>query len=176
MWTLELTKTIINIPKLDSELRDLNAKYVGISVKGDSLKIQFISPLTQEEVDEVSGHINSFVEVCIVEQLKEYVEKDIKPFIDNLLYQMQAENISMGITQAGKTADVLGFFCQKVLLPGKVREVSIKQTLDTNSLTVTYELLLYFIANPSQYSDLSPFITTDRLTDWKNKVAEKLGI
>jgi hypothetical protein len=47
--------------------------------------------------------------------------------------------------------------------------------LDANSLTVTIELLTYYIAHPELYADLNPFITAERLTTWKNMIIAKLS-
>lgn len=175
MYFLEFTKSIINLNKLEQELFALQSKYISLYSKGSYLQLKFSSSLSQEEVNAVSNLINNFVEISIVENLKEYVEKTIRPFIDNTLYQIQAENMALGITQAGKSADVLGFFMEQVTLPGKTRPVTIKGTLDTNSLNVTVELLTYYINNPSLYSDLTPFITVERLTDLRTKIIQKLG-
>ena len=174
MYYLEFNKTIINVNKLSEELKVLTPKFVSYYSKGDYVQIAFSSNLIQSEVDAVSNKINTFVEVSITEQLKEYVETEISPFIRNLLFQIQAENISMGITQLGKTGEVLGFFEDRILLPNRVRAISLKASLDTNSLTETIALLTHYIDNPNLYSDLSPFITADRLTDMRTKVMVKL--
>jgi len=175
MYFLEFTKTVINVSKLEKELLTLNSKYVSLYLKGTYLQLKFSSSLTQTEVNDISYLINNFVEISVVEQLKDYVEKTIKPFVDDLLYQIQAENMSLGITQAGKSADVLGFFLQEVILPNKTRPINIKATLDTNSLNVTIELLTYFINNPELYSDLSPYVTVERLTSWRSQIITKLS-
>jgi hypothetical protein len=175
MYYIELTKGITNLNKLNTELRILNSKFVSLYSKGTYLQLAFSSQLTQPEVDAVSSAVNNFIEVSITEQLKQYVEKDIKPFVENLLFQTQAENIAMGITQLNKTADVLGFFEYQVVLPGKTKGVSLKGSLDTNSLTVTVQILNYYIETPSEYADLSPFITVARLTSLRDAIVTKLS-
>lgn len=168
MYILEFTKTISNISKLDADIRANCTKYQSCSIKGDQLQVMFSTSLTQAEVNNVSALITTFVEVDVTEELKEHVSKTISPFIEDFMYQILAENIEMGITQAGKTAEVLGFFCHPFVLPGKTRGVSIKDSLDTCSLTVTVEVLNYLIANPDLYSDLSPYVTSARLTAWRD--------
>jgi hypothetical protein len=175
MYYLEFTKTINNLNKLQLELTGITPKYQSMYVKGDYIQLAFTTNLTQEEVNAVSSHINNFVEVCITEQLKYYVETKIRPFVEDLLFMIQAQNIEMGITQLGKTWEVLGFFEEPVLLDGKTRKVSFKGSLDANSLTVTIELLTYFIAHPEMYADLSPFVTVERLSTWKNMIIAKLS-
>jgi hypothetical protein len=174
MYSLQFVKTVSNIPKFDIELRALNSKYLYLTLKGDDLQLFFNSSLSQAEVNAISGLVNNFVEIDIVSQLKDYVESSVKPFVNNALYRIQAENIAMGITQAGKTYEVVAFFTSDIVLPGKVRHISLDKALNTNSLTIAIEILDYYIANPSLYSDLSPFITVDRLTEWKNWIVDFL--
>jgi hypothetical protein len=173
---IQFTKTIENTQKLDTELRALTQKYQYLNQKGDLLTLTFEPALVQAEVDAVSGLVNNFVEVSVVDLLRIYMETKVVPFISNMKYQMLAENISMGISQAGKTADVLGLFNTDIVLPGSSRPVTFKQTLDEGSLTVTVQLLQYFIDHPELYSDLSPFVTVDRLTIIKNKIIAFLQI
>jgi hypothetical protein len=173
---ISFIKTINNTQKLDTDLRALTIKYQYLTQKGDSLTLTFEPILTQNEVDSVSNLVNNFVEVCVVDLLRTYMETKVVPFIADMKYQMLAENISMGISQLGKTADVLGLFNTDIVLPGSTRPVTFKQTLDEGSLTVTVQLLQYFIDHPELYSDLSPFVTVDRLTIIKNKIIAFLQI
>lgn len=76
---------------------------------------------------------------------------------------------------SGKTLEVLGFFEERFTLLGKTRAVTIQGSLMTGSLTVTIEILNYLIANPSLYSDLNPFVTSARLTAWRDKIIAKLS-
>jgi hypothetical protein len=174
MYILSFTKSVANTNKLDLELRILNSKYNSLVLKGDALQLIFDSSLTQAEVDAVSNKINTFVETDISVELQTYIEKEVRPFIDKMMYQIKAENILMGVTQYGKTVDVLGFFNEKITLPTKTRAVSIKDALSDDSLYAVVDLLNYYLDNPSLYSDLSPFVTGDRITQWKNKIVEFL--
>lgn len=175
--TIEINKNIINISKLDLELRTdsiTKTQYQYVTKKGELLILAFSGSLSQNLVNKASQIVNNFIEIDIGQQLKEYVQKTIAPFIEDLMYQIQAENIQMGITQAGKTSDVVSFFTEKFVLPGKTRGVSMKATLDSNSLNVTIDLMTYLISNPELYSDLNPFITADRLSAWRSKIITKL--
>lgn len=174
MYALNFVKTVSNVPKLDAELKTLNAKYLYLLLKGSDLQLFFSSGLTQNEINVISNHINNFVEIDLIEELKDYVGTYVKPFVENCLYRIQAENIAMGITQAGKTYDVVAFFCAQVTLPNKTRAISLDNALSTNSLTVVIEILDYYIANPNLYTDLDPFITASRLTEWKGWIVDFL--
>lgn len=167
---IQFNKQIINIPKLSAEITAVTNKYLYLTQKGDVLTITFSGLLTQGEIDSVSGVVNNFVEVSLVDNLEKYMSSKVEPFVKYIQNYMKAENLAMGITQAGKTYDVLAFINDQVQLPNKTRKVSIGNTLDSGSLTVTIELLNYYIANPSLYEDLAPFVTVDRLTEWKTKI------
>lgn len=167
---LSFNKHIINIPKLDEELRSITNKYQYLLQKGDQLTLIFSSLLTQEEINSISSHVNNFVEVSLVDTLSVYMDTKVACFVRSMMYRIQAENIAMGITQEGKTYDVLSILCEPIQLPNKTRKVSIKQTIDTGSLTVTVQLIDYLINNPDLYQDLSPYITQDRLGEWKTLI------
>lgn len=172
------TKVVTNMSKLDREIK-LNATfgslYSHINLKGDQVEIHFTANLNQTQIDALSAFIAAFSNVSVYDTLNAYLRSDIDPFVTDLLIRIRAENIELGITQAGKSLEVLGFFDQQWTLPGKTRSISLKSTLDTASLNVTIELLMYLIANPDLYSDLSPFVTATRLTEWKNKIIAKLS-
>ena len=172
------TKTVTNASKMDREIK-ANANYGNLfdylSLKGDQLEIHFKQNLNQSQIDELSSYIGSFSDVSIKDTLQNHLEGNIDPFVKDLMLQIRAENIEMGITQAGKTLEVLGFFEEHISLPGKTRAVTLQGSLSTGSLTVTIEILTYLIANPSLYSDLNPYVTSARLTEWKNKIITKLS-
>jgi hypothetical protein len=172
---LLFNKQIINIPKLDVEIRVITAKYQYLTQKGDQLNLMFSSLLTQDEINSISYLINNFVETSLVDTLAVYMDTKVACFIRSMMYKIQAENIAMGITQYNKTYDVLATLCEPIQLPNKTRKVSIKQTLDTGSLTVTLQLIDYLISTPELYEDLNPFITVERLTDWKTLITTFLA-
>lgn len=172
------TKSVTNTTKLERELR-ANANYGALynfcTIKGDQLTVHFTANLNQTQIDELSAQVAAFSNVSVYDTLYSYLKNEIDPFVEQLLVQIRAENIEMGITQANKTTEVLGFFEAAWMLPGRTRAVSLQSSLDTGSLTVTVEILLYLIANPNLYSDLTPFITADRLTIWKDKILAELA-
>lgn len=101
----------------------------------------------------------------------------IDPWVVGFLQRTRAENIAMGITQAGKTFDAQAFFEMPIALnpiyPNK--KISMLGALFTGSLTLIPALIDYYIANPDTYIDLFPFVTTERLNGWKNEVITFLG-
>lgn len=172
------TKTVTNPSKLDRELKanaTFGSLYSFCNIKGDQLEIHFTANLIQSQIDALSAFIASFSNVSVYDTLYSHLKTNIDPFVEELLISIRAENIEMGITQAGKTLEVLGFFEDHVMLPGKTRGVTLQGSLTTGSLTVTIEILTYLIANPNLYTDLSPFVTAARLTQWRDKIIAKLS-
>lgn len=172
------TKTITNPAKLDRELR-ANATFGSVfsfcNIKGDQLEVHFSANLIQSQIDALSAFIAAFSNVSVYDTLYAHLKSTIDPFVEELLISIRAENIEMGITQSNKTLEVLGFFEEHITIPGKTRTVTLQGTLTTGSLTVTIELLTYLIANPNLYTDLTPFVTAERLTSWKNRIIAKLS-
>lgn len=174
MFTLSFNKLINNITKLDKELKALVAAYSYCSIKGSNLTLVFTNIISQADIDAVSNKVNNFVETDLVDYINANKVKPVNQWVTEFLQRITAENISMGITQAGKTADMLGFYQNYVLLPGKTFPITFKGTLDTGSLNVTLELVEYYLAHPELYPGLSPFIDQARLTAWKNDVIKYL--
>lgn len=173
MNILSFVKTITNPSKLDKDLRrdqTVGALYNFLLLKGDDLELHFKQNLNQSQIDYVSAFLATFSNVSVVDTLIDKLGKDVDPFVYSLLKEMRAENMAWGITQADKTADALGVFCLMLPLPNRLYPISLKDTLDTGSLTVTLEALDYLIAHPELYPNLSPFITAERLNSWKLKV------
>lgn len=175
MQVLEFTKKIENIQKLDTELRTLNTKYESLTIKDEYLQLMFTGSLVQEEINAISNLITNFVEIDATEQLRIYIETKVRPFIEDMTYQLKAENVMMGITQLGKTVEVLGFFNERIVPEGRTRAVSLKEALSDDSLYAVVEVLNYWILNTEEYSDLSPFITQAKLEELRAKIIAFLG-
>jgi hypothetical protein len=173
MNVLNFTKTVANATKLERDLKSnatFGSLYNFLSVRGSELELNFKQNLNQTQIDAVSALINNYSDISVFDNLKTFLGTKIDPFVDNLLAEIRAQNMEMGVTQAGKTADVLGLFELPIILPGKTRAVTFKGSLDTGSLTVTMDIATYLIAHPELYSDLAPFITVERITEWRTKI------
>lgn len=172
------SKLITNVTKLDRELKantTFGSLYHFTNIKGDEVEIHFTANLTQLQIDALSTFISTFSNVSVYDTLYAHLKTNIDPFVEELLISIRAENIEMGITQANKTLEVLGFFEEHITLPSKTRSVTLQGSLMTGSLTVTIEILNHLIANPALYSDLNPFVTSARLTQWRDKIIAKLS-
>lgn len=171
-------KTISNPSKLDRDLKnnvEFGSLHLFLNIKGSNITVHFSSNLNQNQIDALSSFISSYSDISVYDTLYSYLKSDVDPFVTDLLIRIRAENIEMGITQSNKTLEVLGFFEERFIIPGRVRAVSLQSSLQTGSLTVTLELLTYLIANPQLYSDINPYVTAERLDSWKSKIIDFLS-
>lgn len=171
IYTFE--KQIINASKLDGDLRahqTLGPLYNFFSIKGAEVEIHFKRNLTQQEFDICGAFVNAFTDFSVFETLHSYLSASIDPFCISIFRNIRAKNIELGITQTNKTTEVLGFFQDYVLLPGRTRKISLKGTLDSGSLSSSIEMLNYYIAHPELYADLAPFVTVERLTQMRTDI------
>jgi hypothetical protein len=174
------TKLITNFSKFDSDIRlnpSFGSLYNFVNVRNDQVEIHFKQNLNQTQIDALSLFMSSFSNVSVVDTYKNYLGAEIDPFGKQMMLRIRAENISMGITQAGKTADCLGFFNHLVLLPGKVFPISFQMAFDSSSFYEVIALINYFLLpeNQNLYSTLTPFVTAERLTAWRTEVIARLS-
>lgn len=174
MIQLEFNKSINNIGKLSVELKANNSKFDSLTVRGDMLYLNYSSSLLQPEIDSISNLVNNFVEISVQEQTKNYLLADVDAFITDLEAEFAAENMLLGITQAGKTGAVLGVMSERVTLAGETRPFSLLDTFRTKSLFEAIRVIDHLVTNIATY-EVSPFITADRLNAFKAKIEEFLA-
>jgi hypothetical protein len=174
MYQLPFVKTINNIAKLDTDLKTLEPKYVNCTIRGDNLTVNFESILVQGEIDAVSNLINTFVETSLHDQVVDALKNPYTRFVDQLMFDIAAENMLMGITQLGKTADFVGLLENPVTLPGKPYPTSLYTALRINALTVAMDILDYYMADMATY-EIAPFVTTERFTAIKATISNFEG-
>lgn len=174
------TKVITNFSKLDVDLRAnavFGSLYSFVNVRDDQVEVHFRQNLNQEQIDALSVFIGGFSNVSIVDTYVNYLGAEIDPFGKQMMLRIRAENISMGITQTGKTADCLGFFNHPVLLPGKIFPITFQMAFDSSSFYEVIALINYYLVPENQtiYSTLAPFVTPERLTQWRSEVIARLS-
>lgn len=175
---LQFNKAIQNASKLQRDLKSeetAGSVFDFINIKGNTIEIHYTQNLNQTQIDAVSALVSTFSDISVFDTLYTYLGHQIDPFVEDLLRKIRAENMEMGITQSGKTLEVLGFMTEMVTVPNRTRPVSLMASLATSSLTVTIELLNYYIANPNLYSDLSPYVTETRLTEIRDEIVAYLA-
>lgn len=124
------------------------------------------NPTTQEvEIDTEYVEPNIAVELIVKRRVTDAIS-----FGRQLIIDFASENVLMGITQLGKTADVLAVITENVILPNETRPINLKDAIESGSLYEAIKLVDYHISKMNEYTDLDPFITTTRLTDFKSKI------
>jgi hypothetical protein len=179
MFSYTFTKLTYYAEQLQIEIKANSAlanKYSYLSTFGTSITIVFAQELLTQEETDLTTIVNNHTGATSAQQLAAYLDNQVFPFIKNLINQFAAENISMGITQAGKTGDVLGLFEKQYTVSGINKPVSLKAAFDTGSLYVARQILQHVRDNPIEFAGLSPFITDSRLLAMKNSIETFLGI
>ena len=147
-----------------------------IETADDVLDIHFPAELDAGQITALTGVVNAHNGKTSAEQLADYLNTSVHPFCTDLINTFAAENISMGVTQAGKTAHLLGLFTKKFPIPNEDLGVSLKACFDSGSLYAAREVIQYVRDNPSNFDGLSPFVTDARLLSMKNKIETFLGL
>jgi hypothetical protein len=169
------TKTILNKIKFTNSVLSYS-NFLNWNSFGDQLTVSFSAEMTAQQEMDLDTLISSWVDYTTAESLKVYLDNSVFPFTNNLINKFAAENISMGITQAGKTGHFLALFTKKYPVPDVTFQNSLKDSFDTGSLYVSRDIIQYIRDNSSEYSGLSPFITDARLLSVKNEIEVFLGI
>lgn len=179
MAAYNYTKSQYYLDQLQIEIKAnsaLAAKYGSLSALGTEVTVNFSSELTAQEESDLSSIVTAHTGMTSVQQLSNYLDNSVFPFVTNLIRTFAAENISMGITQAGKTGDVLGLFEKQYTVSGITKPVSLKSSFDTGSLYVSRSIIQHVRDNPTEFDGLSPFVTDARLLGMKNKIETFLGL
>lgn len=93
------------------------------------------------------------------------IVKNATEFGQGLINRFTLENIGMGVTQAGKTY-ALTMFCHKLI-----------HFLSVGSLYAALQEAAILLADTSQAkTDLSPFLTNNRLNEYKEHIEDYLGM
>lgn len=179
MNTYEYSKTStltqnVNISKLEQEIKDseILTSLMHLNLIDGTIQVLFESELTLTENNILDALVENHEHITTPEYLRDYLNNEVHPASRLILDTFTAENIAMGITQAGKVAPLLAMFVDKV--PNL--NVSLKDCFDTGSLYAAMEVLFYHETNIANYSNLSPFVTLERLQEMRAKIAAFLGV
>lgn len=159
-------KTVVNYEKLDALLKSqpwgAPVLCVGSRILG-TVYICLDTPLSGPDQILCDDIITAFVDFTTAESLKIYLDDSVFPFINDLINRFAAENISIGITQAGKTGHVLGLFEKGYDVHANGLPISLKGSFDTGSLYESLTIISYIISNPTEIAGLTPFVTEAKL-------------
>ena len=172
MFTIQVTRSITNISKLDAELKENNSKYLNLTAKGDDFNLNYNQQLSQAEVDSIFNLINNFVEVSIVDNFGGYLDRAIATFTRQWINRISAENLALGMT----TQNGMIQFQSMVELPvalSEVHHVSLLGTLTTGTLPLSVMVIRYLKTRTELFTP--PFITLDRLQEWDDQIVTFLS-
>ena len=169
------TKTIINKNKFtDSVSSYLN--YLRWGSFGDQLTVYFSIDMTTQQETDLDALVSGWVDYTTAESLETYLDNSVHPFIKGLINKFAAENISMGITQAGKSGHLLALFTKKYPVPDATFQNTLKDSFDTGSLYISIDIIQHIRNNPTEFDGLNPFVTDARLLIMKNDIETFLGV
>ena len=152
---------VLSLDNLQKEISDAGLPIESIAQNGDNFDIIFSQSLTSQEEIELNALVSNHQgdPLFVVRN----VIQDARNFFDDLLNNFAAENVLLGITQAGKTRDVADYL-RDVMYYGQ-----------SGSL---YEVLgvINQLQQAGYPTDLEPFITEVRMTLFKSKIEGYLGL
>lgn len=145
------------------------AKDIYTITDGDTIAF-VLSYNTGKPVSQVYATINSMIPIRAIPVLTtlQSIQNAIanaQQFASNLMQQFAAENVLLGITQAGKTGAVLDYLSDLLncMVTGSLFQAIIVCDTIINDTSNTK-------------TNTSPFVTNARITAYKNKIQDYLGI
>ena len=168
----------INCEKLEYDIleSDIENTFSYLLKENGNGVIAFETELSESDESALGSLVSNHAHITTAESLLNYLLGSVFPFTRDLIAEFAAENIAMGVTQTGKTADILGLFEKKYTLSGVLHPVSLKASFDTGSLYVSTAIIEHVRDNPTEFDGLSPYVTDTRLLAMKNKIEFFLGI
>lgn len=167
---------VVNSDKLAVELVAAGITGFVINTSGATCGVAFADDLSSENQAILSAIVSNHVPLTTAEGLAKYLETTVYPFVKSLINSFAAENISSGITQAGKTGHVLSLFTKRFPVPNVDFPNSLKSAMDTGSLYLAKDIIQHIRDTPTEFTGLDPFITDAKLLAMKNKIETFLGV
>lgn len=188
--TLETEKIILNKKNFSIEVHQLR-KYlkeqteleslIGVNFTGNKFEILFSETVDSEIEQQVISAYNSidsntFAQENAIKHTKQLGD-NAEIFGKELMSKFRGENILMGITQAGKSGAVLSIMVEKVNVNNDGFPVSVKEATETGTLYEAIKAVEYHIAKAQagDYDSIAPFITVERLENFKSSIVEYLN-
>lgn len=153
------TKTIPSLIKFDLLIASQVAEFDGIVTGEEGVRILLKSPVTQAIIDQIEAIVPPPAQSNT--EYAQGIVKQAQSFASQIVVEFAAENILMGITQAGKTKVVADYLAD------------VTRYAQTGSL---YEVIneITRLINSGIPADLSPFVTQVRLEAFRQKIINYL--
>lgn len=159
----------IHIPTFIKHLTNVISDYSGIAICNEGYSIILDRDLTTQEEASVQSYLDSLTEAGEAQKIQQESQiKYVQGLVENsmafglqLIADFATENVLMGITQANKTKEVADYLSDvmRYLQAGSLYEV----INEINSLNT--------VGHPTT---LAPFITTERMNQFKQRVVDFL--
>lgn len=157
----------VKVDKVRTSLKSLiSANYDGLICNEDNLIVVFKTDYSEADEAAVNTYWGTISAASFVTSMSEVITgkiNDAMVFGQQVMVQASVENVLLGITQAGKTRDVVDY-CS-----------GLQRYLQSGSLYAALGEIDRLIAEGLP-TDLSPFITEARLLSYKTKIQTFLGI
>lgn len=162
----------IDAAKLDKRFASITSdNYAGLTKDGDIFVVMWKTEPSNQDLAAIELYWRALTLVVYntptAEEQTAYLAgilNDARQYGNALIAQFALENVAQGITAAQKTRAVADY-CYKILY-----------YLSTGSLYAAVEELEERIASNDMPAELAPFITTERLTTYLNKLKTYLHI
>lgn len=146
----------LNKDLLLNEISEIIPSIRNISVFETNFVVIFEGDLNASQIEILSNKISSHKSMTTQQRLAKII-KEASEFGQNLILEFAAENMLMGITQAGKTKQVADYLTDVI------------RYVQTGSL---YEVVneIDRLKNSGIPENLSPYITEERMEIFKNRI------
>lgn len=167
--SLDWKEFSVNLDKVNKHLKvTLSSNYDGMLCDENSAQVMFFDTCSEEDLALINSYWDGLTSSSFDPSMSEIVLSKIEQaqvFGDQLMRDFAVENVLAGITQAGKTTVVTNYLHK------------LSHYIMTGSLYAAISEIDAIIADTSDAkTSVSPFVTNDRMTSYKNKVQDYLGI
>lgn len=157
----------VNLDKVNKHLKSiLSSNYDGLVCDEDGASVMFIETYSSEDENLANEYWDSLTATSFNPTLAEIVAgkiEDAQLFGNELLNKFATENVLLGITQAGKTIEVTNYLHK------------LSHYVMTGSLYAALIEIATIIQDQNK-SNLAPFITNDRMIEYKHIIQTYLQI
>lgn len=162
-YKLQWKQFDVKLDRMHKHLKDVCSDYNGMIASEQELAVM-LNYENEADIIRIDDYWESLTAQSEAQPTQEEIAisvqgiiADAMDFGKQLMVEFSAENVLLGITQAGKTKEVLVFLAE------------IKNAMDTGSLYTAMNEIDGLISNGLP-QDLAPFITEQRLLGFKTKI------
>lgn len=170
MITLQWKQFTVKLDRMHKLMQQNIPNYDGMIADIENLRLTFTASITQQEEDYVYDYWDSLTEQTETTPTSEEQLENIKNLVkqamtfgQGLIITFAAENVAMGITQANKTRQVATYLSNLQVFLNSGSLYGALQEIDD-------------IITAGIPENLSPYVTEERLLEYKEIIEDYLGI